>query len=644
MSKTRDVRPLEIYDLPLTPGVTILHPEFVTLRFEHGRTIDVGALCYLERELPKLSRGRLRSIGRRVNLGTICNSRVAQVRQLIAQVSEEVEFSGRTAETLRDRYSRFLDFMQWADTTGRHDALEIESQVDNIFRDYVAHLHERVRRQDIKRNSGARQQIVVKIVLEAFHSVEDIDRGVNLLQPSQASKTSTLPPCELTQGRVLSISQSMFKGICDLILEKKPFPYPLRMPQGLNLHDNTLWLFPSISWFMAPPMLSVRHTLWCPAWAFNYAEGRLATLDELREVNTLPGLANFAGDSDTRRRSILRKAKIQLQAANQDIRHCQRLQIAHQAQNLFCNLFLAETGMNWAQVTNLPWSDDYEVSASHQAFRTVKCRAGGKVVTFELPTASLPVFKQYLAIRSYLLNGQPCDWLFFKQGSKGQGDAHSRRSCLKPTYNMFRRIDPTLPKITAREWRAAKSDWLIRNTDISTAALVLQNTERTVLASYAEGSATTHLEEMSAFLNEISRKVVAEGTYIEGGTPNSVGVCSCFGSPQAAVPTNIQPNCKAPEGCLFCDKFRIHADAQDSRKLLSCRYCLRKTSSLVGSEEQFAVQLGSLFNRIQQILDELTRVAPEMIKQVTREVDEEGELDPYWARKYEMLMALGVVS
>jgi integrase len=494
-------------------------------------------------------------------------------------------------------------------------------------------------------NSAAGQQSRVLRVLELHHGIVDIGRGLNLLYIDPKVKESTKPPSEDTQSRVMSLCEALCEGICDLVLTPRPFPHGVQMPQYLGWPNDTLWLFPSVSPFMSPTMLAERHTRGSPGWAYNFAEGRLNTLEELQAVSSLPGLENFAGKSDNRRRKILAHARRHLTAANKNQHHHQRRLLAFHAVSTFCILFLAETGMNWAQVTELSWSNDFEVNASHQGFRTIKWRAGGKLVSFELPVGFMPKFKQYLAIRRYLLNGRACDLLFFKQGAKGRGSSPTPlKSNLNSTYAMLRRIDPTLPLVTSREWRAAKSDWLVRNTDPSTAALVLQNSERTVLTSYAEGSESVHLAEMSNFLNEVASRVLPKDQAVEGGVSRAVGVCASFGTPIPIAEVSVQPDCRRPEGCLFCDKFKVHADAKDTRKLLSCRYCLRQTIPLAGSDEQINGLLGPIFNRIEVILDEVRKRDPKMVEQVTRQVEVEGELDPYWAQKYDLLVSLGVAA
>ena len=54
--------------------------------------------------------------------------------------------------------------------------------------------------------------------------------------------------------------------------------------------------------------------------------------------------------------------------------------------------------------------------------------------------------------------------------------------------------------------------------------------------------------------------------------------------------------------------------------------------------------LGPIFDRIQVILDEVSRRDETLVLRVTREVEVDGELDPYWSRKLEMLMDLGLVA
>ena len=113
---------------------------------------------------------------------------------------------------------------------------------------------------------------------------------------------------------------------------------------------------------------------------------------------------------------------------------------------------------------------------------------------------------------------------------------------------------------------------------------------------------------MSEFFARIADVVVNKAQPIVRGTNLAVGACASFGAPQP-VEGNVPaiPDCRRAEGCLFCDKFRVHADERDTRKLLSCRYCIQQTSHLAASEEQFQRPFNPILERIQAILDEVDR-------------------------------------
>jgi hypothetical protein len=570
-----------------------------------------------------------------VDLGSFAAERAERVLALISHISDDLRHSGRRTETVRDAATRFVVFMFWADTNGHHDVLNSAETARPVIHAYAKHLRERVMTNVISINSAVRQQNAVFGLLERFLEVDNLIRSVNLLRKNPAAREITSPPDEDSQARVLRLCESLFDGLASFVLDVKPYPHALAVPKYLNYSNNALWIFPTTSWFMPLQMLIDGKTRF--SRGYNYSQGRISTTQELQAMEGFSGNKQIA-------QNAINKAKRQLRIANTDPNHSQRLRLGMIALNAFILLFLAQTGMNWAQVVNLTWADEYNVSATHQAFRTIKWRAGNMKVTFELPVSFMPTFRRCLELRKYLLGNQSCDWLFFTLGvNQGGRPIEIKSGGTNNIYQTLRRIDPNLPVVTPRQWRAAKSDWLIRNTDPSTAALVLQNTERTVLASYAAGSETSHLEELTHFFDSVSETVIAKGQIIEGGISRAVGYCSAYGAPyKAAESTLVQPDCKGPEGCLFCDKFKVHADETDTRKLISCRYCLRLTAPLVASNERIHTMLDPIFNRIEDILTEISRRDKALVLRVTKEVEEDGELDPYWARKLEMLMEIGL--
>ena len=638
-------RPTTVYDLPLTPDAKILRPEFAMVRFPIGRVVDLGALCYLSREPAPINWKTIKSkkmrVGRRVDLSSLDSNRAERVRALITHISENLTDSGRRERTVIDATTRFVVFMSWADENNFIDAISNVEIARRAVTEYTQHIRERINTNAISLSSGVRQQSTVFIFLGEFLDVDTLTRGLNLLRINNEAKEKTIPPSENAQAKVLGLSNLLFEGLAKLAVDNKPYPYSLTVPKYLGYQDNTLWVFPSTVWFMSPQMLANRKVSKSPFWCFNYSDGRLTSLDEMQLI------PNYAGNNNYTRKFNISGAKRKILSSNANPRHYQRLHQGMIAQRAFMLLFLAQTGMNWAQVVNLTWADKYEVDANHQVFRTIKWRANNREVSFELPVAFMPKFKRYLELRKYLLGGRSCNWLFFTQSI--------RRTVQNPTqikfeirslYQTLLRIDPNIPVITSRQWRAAKSDWLIRNTDTSTTALILQNTEKTVLSAYAAGSETTQVEELTIFLDRVAETVLAKEHIVKDGVNRAVGICTDYGNPhQATKYIPIEADCRAPEGCLFCDKFKVHADEVDIRKLLSCRYCLRQTSSLVAeNNEQYQTMLSPIFDRIEIILKELSCRDADLVIKISKDVEENGELDPYWSRKVEMLMDLGLVT
>ncbi|ENU20730.1 hypothetical protein F994_00963 [Acinetobacter bohemicus ANC 3994] len=629
-------RTVQVYNLPVDSDISLLKPEQVILRFPHGKTIDIGSLCYLIRQpIAKSHLGARRNSksGRLVQISSIYEQRKQDIRLLISHISEYFLHSGKRVETIKDMVSRLVVFIYWADQNGFFDVLNKKQLAKNAIIQYTHYLKERVSRNEINVNSGARQQNTIIQFLCDFFEDEELKFGIFLIRVNSRLKKHTQSPCENVQGRILSLCENIFDGLTSLVLEHKQYPYKLVMPDHLNFTENILWIFPVESWFIHPSKaLRKRHS----CLAYNYLTGTLNTLEQIAELRLRPN-TNISKDY-----SILKQAEHNLIAANKNYRHNQRMHVGTIAVNAFIILFFSQTGMNLSQALNLSWGKDYEISSSNQSFRIVKWRAGGKECSFEVPLEFMPRFKKFIALREYLLNEQECEYLFFTLGERGLGAPRQLKSgTLHGIYLSLRRIDPYLQMVQSREWRAAKSDWLVRNTDLATAASVLQNTEKTVLSSYIAGSESSHWEELSSFLHNMSNVVLSTKNDQKNLLKSATGQCSSFGNPLALNNEDSinKPNCIDPEGCLFCDKYRIHVDETDIRKLISCRYCIEKTAHIIGSLEEQRATLRPILSRIDLILDKLKEYNEQLVTKILLEV-EEGELDDYWARKLEMFMEL----
>lgn len=626
-----------LYELPIPEADSVPYPHLTVIKFPQGNTVDIGALCYLEREKTSIfcdtANRRTKRGGRKVNLNSLNEERKHAVAKLIRHISNEFSHSGKRPETVRDMANRFVPFMDWADNNSYVNILTDIRQTRLAIYEYVKSLRERVNNHAISVNSAARQQFTILKLLEGFFDEDNLSHGINLLKTNMSAKIQTSPPDEKIQSTILTLCESLFFNISNFILDFKKYPHALKVPEFINYPENRMWIFPTTTWFKSPYILNIRSR------GYNYEEGRIATLQEIKLISELSKIA------DVHHIGAIKKAKYQIEKANNNLHDIHRLHQGMNALNFFMILFLAETGMNWAQLVNLTWSDDYEISVSRQRFRTIKWRANNRDVFFELPSSFLPKFKKFLLLRKYLLQGFECEWLFFHRGCKRTSEPFQVKTLLNHTYHILRKIYPDLKTVKARQWRAAKSDWLIRNTDPSTTALILQNSEKTVIEAYAAGSETSQIEEISSFLNEISKTVLSNNIKIKDGVTQSLGTCSDYGAPlQTIFQANIVSNCKNPEGCLFCNKFKVHADEIDTRKLISCRYCIKQTAHLAENSQHYEDLILPVLTRINKILNEIAERDFNLVKRITTEVEEYGELDSYWSRKLEMLINLGLIQ
>jgi hypothetical protein len=306
--------------------------------------------------------------------------------------------------------------------------------------------------------------------------------------------------------------------------------------------------------------------------------------------------------------------------------------------------------MNLAQVSKMSWNDDFKVGRRSRGFCEIKGRANGRAVSFHIGSKFVAKFKAYLRLRKFIMKkAGSCDSLFFSVRRSGKYKAKQLRD--DPLVNLFRilkQLDPSISTIKSRQWRAAKSDWLIRNTDIATAALVLQSSESTIAESYMAGSEVQAAEELGEFFARLPSIILKNSDEpADTSTPNLVGACTNFGHPEKDAHTEHNPDCRQPEGCLYCVNFRIHADEKDIRKLASCRFCIGKTAHLSDSPEHFNSVFGDVLSRIDGLLEEIGSISDPhraLVDSIVEQVQEEGRLDPYWERKMGSLLFLGIVS
>lgn len=616
--------------MPLAEGTLLLHPERALLRWEGvSKRSDIGQICYLTRDTSSPQRAR-----HTFDHTSFSSERARIVRLLVTQLSGRMTFGAMRPGTISTALRGVLEFVNWADRQSLHQVLCDEKATAEAVHRYFAEKREQVSLGNLNRNSIAHYQRSLLSMLREFFRNDDFCADARVLRRQQDASVPTAVPDAEAQAALLAWADALFSSISTLVLDFKPYPVCVSTARGESL-------------CLVPHPHGRREgddSRGLPGW--NLETGELRTREELTMRTT------EAGDKNPRQRpgAIARRAAKHLAAANEDAQSSIRRSHASMAASCFAALFLAETGVNLAQLLAMKWSPELaaslqDASVARQKFREVKYRAGGSEVTFTVSLCFMPKLKGYLALREYLVQDADCDALFLVIGRSAQ---QRQLVGLPPHFlvQLYRRLDTfgiVLPRVSARQWRAARQDWAVSNHGPVVAARLMGHSLATALRSYSNGTDAAHKAEMGAFLASVEKTVLKPGDDPAGSIRSAVGVCIEFHKPAPiAASVTVQPDCRSTEGCLFCERYRVHADATDIRKLLGCRHCVRLVSRRADSIEQYDRSFGAVLRRVDFLLNELRGRDAALVDQIEHDVDIEGNLDAFWSARLDQLYELGV--
>lgn len=625
-------RPTVTLELPLAKNTRILHPEQVILKIGSNYH-DLGSFCYALRS-EKMRKPRQ---PREVALTSILKQRTKQIAQAIKALSG----LGKRPATVNEYAGKFKLFVDWADANGLPDCLTGGEATQNAYRAWATYTTDRYRCHEFSVHYHNLCLELPRTLLETMTGVADLGRGIRKVKDRGNLNGGTEPADTHNFAHALALNQALFDGLCDLILNRKPFPFKLNLPGSLGWKYNFLWLFPTNVWRLPPHLWGMaRKDRGKGFWAFNYEHGRLATVEEIEDNYWCCDAAKMS----------IRHAQASLDAANGDPRHWARVNLGIIALGAFMFLFIANTGCNDSVARELETDGQIDVSTLNQKYRSIKFRARGKMIPLITPASFMPALRKFMELRRYLLNGRAFPYLFFTLGSK-----HANPPAQVPPqrsqghYAVLRGIDPQLPNIGSRRIRATVKDHYHRMHDAAITATIMGTTEDTEIKSYTAGSPIDHHEDFTTFLTKVSetankQKVAKPGTVLANGKPlEEGGQCSSFGNPELmAEDVPITPNCKQGQGCLFCTHRVLVACEEDARKVASAAFVMEQV--ILGPLHE-----AELRPLIQKCDDDLEKIASfencrPMVEQVKKDVYQNGSLTPYFADKYQLFLELGVVA
>ncbi len=327
----------------------------------------------------------------------------------------------------------------------------------------------------------------------------------------------------------------------------------------------------------------------------------------------------------------------------------------------YAGLVLADSGANLSVLKEYEEPEDLKEQLAkpdpvNLTQKAVKFRAGGKKVEVHLSATTITRLNTYLRVRQALVASLDCDDIapmFIQctyENLKGEPTAIRTldRSFLTYIRKKVTRTGANFPSVTLRQLRTYKQQDLVRRAPVAVAAKMMGHSVRTAIEAYCKAQDVTRRSEMGEFLGSLQKTIIeASENFAEQSRQKAtpVGVCTDHGNPlPTASSVVVAPDCSKFEGCFFCDKYRLHADEEDMKKLMSCRRILQYIVPLNGDSVRAERVYTAVVDRINLLLEELKRRQSEAYESARKSVEEDGELTRYWIGRLQQLQMLGMIS
>ncbi|WP_152606464.1 hypothetical protein [Aquabacterium sp. NJ1] len=521
---------------------------------------------------------------------SLSKSRTAAMPAVITRLSNLARNNGWRPRTIHSKFEQFSAFLLWVDSPeqgGKFEKVLSDKEIGlAALKAYHTYLRHRVQTNQLGATSGGTLDKSAIALLSELHDYVYLDKIEPLQTPALES---TAAPLEKDVAEFTSTLQAIFDSAAAIVLDK-----PARKNSKPN-HTRTIRLSAS-------------------------NDNKITTLPDDFPIGRLMDLACVT----------------------------------------FTGLVIADSGANQGVITSYEEPDDLleqlgapeRINLTHKA---IKFRAGGKIVPVHLTATTVTRLRTYLAVRDRFisfLNTEDVQPLFI-QGKWETARNHKQnplsvqpiqRGFLDKLRNKVRSVQGELPKITLRQLRLHKQQYVTRRSGPEIAAKVMGTTVATAVRHYSKSEPSVQRNEMSSFLDQLSKKVI-DGSSGQETTAIPAGSCLEHGRYQTEEGTPpLKPDCKKPEGCFFCNQFCVHADETDMRKLFSCKYVLQHLSPLQGDSKSADRTYHAILNRIDTLLSEIRRRIPNLYSAVEQDVKVDGNLTAYWAIKLQQLHLLGMLT
>ncbi|MBL4909902.1 MAG: hypothetical protein JKX78_07760 [Alteromonadaceae bacterium] len=622
----------------------LLYPENARVQLDSSVRVnpyDIGSLAFSKREQVYSNTSQAKR-PYFVELKSLKKSRCEFLRNLY----DHFFIGCREHSTILYDINQFKKIINWCDGNSYENLFDSMDSARKAYVGYVSELKHQIKVSGgkVKPETCNSLQLSMEKMFDIYFGAGKTSQIYVGITKIKAKRIPSKPPKDNQVSYMVKTALAIAKQFKEFVISSNTFPFKLKMP------DYETYVFPSNGRNKNTPYSSSCGPI------YNAVDGRISTIKEYQ-------LSSKATMSISCASRAVKNALGKLEEVNIDSRHEQRMKYATLAMQAYMQLFIILTGIYPSEIRQLQFDEGYRADKDlfKNDYRAVKFRAGGKTVVYSLGDQyGYSLFKEYLELRDWVLNGVEQKYLFFICSKKGDSGKYN------DTYTQLRRSDcnrfikrlkegkyvnkniKNIPARAARKYKNLLLNELREDQEI--AASLLGHSIETNSRDYMETTPDRQIKELELYWQAMhkSRKQI-KIKFVDNDNDKSIPVGHCEDddnpSPvQDKVP--IEPNCKTQYGCLYCENYTCHADEEDIHKLLSLLYVLTEVRKFAIDFSQADSLFKELSIRIRFILDSMKAKSDELLKLVEKmekRVLELGILTVFWEKRLSLYEDMGVV-
>lgn len=610
------------------------HPENVRVKLNDSvavAPIDIGCLAFAIRKMDQDTWTEAFD-ATPVFLGSFRRERV----HMLNSICDHICIGKYSDATRKLKIRGFRHLVNECDRNGLHDFMLSPEKCRQAYQQLSAEWrHQSTVNSDLSANAASTLQSNFILLTRLCFDKAEAALILEQVNRIKYKKNTVKPPTEAHFSSYIKTVIALATGLKQFVVEQKNFPIRLKMP------EYEAFVFHSQGGNVKTPFTSKHHSI------YNFKEGRLATFDEWKDSVKQPHPSQYA------------RALSNFSEANDNKRHERRIDFATLSMQAYMKIFVLLTAAHPSEVVQLEFSEEqeYERNAFKNDFRAIKLRAKGREVSYSLGNYyGHLLFKEYLELRKWILNGDSCKYLFFSVKSNEHVDklAFSQININRSYYRFISRIREVyvasdFADITSCPTRKYKN--LILNelqVSLETRSSVLNHTQETNLSHYTDTTPDRQAAEFQAHWDAMKQARKHVDLMGKHNKKISVGHCTEIDNPESEIANPpISPDCKTQYGCLFCSKYSCHADEEDVHKLYSVLGVIdmiRDQSTDFAHAEKMFQTLSIRINEILKAVSEKSDEHRSMVERIQKKVMVSGVMTLFWERRLDQYERMGVIT